>query len=341
MNSISVNAQSISVRREKPSLLKTPLATFEAGWNYIGKSILLTRHALNGVLRSCRWICMGYKQTDQDIRAVILRLKFFSLVSLPLNAPSIVAQAKKIWKGIHIGDREGVFTSSLSITSLLADSLDSIGTFTNALRERFSYAPVAWMSAISLPLTITMLGAGSISRTMRYKQISSFEKELDRELLGKFRDKNVPAAELRLELIQFLKSRFSVSTGEVPTGVLKADVEKLKESILERHTNAKTVELLKQLSNFLESHAVLNDEQLGRVIDTLNEISGALQKEKNVQKGYLLANLVNAVAIVTFSLPVVGWFPFALLTVGFSMRLAMQAYQDFGKLIPKMPLQMR
>lgn len=248
MTAITSNHPSIPLPIPSPKpRVQNFVSTFEAGWNYAGKSLLLTRHVLNSVIRTCRWVCMTCTRTDQKIRALILRLKLFSIISIPLNSCALITQSKRVWQNIQKKDSQGIISTSLSLTILAADILDSMTTFTNATLELLAYRPIAWMSAAGMPLVITMIAGGSLSRGLRLRNIAVLEKQLVME---------------------------------------KSDLSKI-------HTQ---------------------------------EI---LNKEKRVQKGYLLANFVNAIGITTFSLSVAAWVPFAILSAGLSIRIAMQFYQDF------------
>lgn len=272
---------------------KSPLERFENGWTYASKSFIATRHFLNASIRSCRWFALGCRNMDQRVMSIVTKLKLFSIVSVPLNLHVLPAKIKELWKNLKRHDAQGVILGTLSITLITTDVIDSLATFTNAALQTLSFSAIGLLSDASLPLAFTLIGVGSISRIIRLFYLKKLQTAL--------RDQAIT---------EFLNERL---------GSINSPDRAKNESTLERQANGQILTLIKELEKDQGSQAVI-----------LKQVMILLNKEIRLQILTLFANSMNFAGICLFLTPASPAVSFLLLGMGFSMRLGIQAYQDFA-----------
>lgn len=276
---------------------------FEKTWSYAGKVLLLARHIFNTVLNSCRWIALSC-EARKGFQNAALRLKIFSIVSVPLNMTAMPAMYRKVMKNVHWDYPKGVALSSLSAVLLAADTFDSLTTFVNATLQITSRPTIGWMSSLGMPLAYSIVGIGTIVRIVKIRDVSGLLGEM--ELC-----KKLSREELKEALTNLLQR--------------KVVLEEMRAAMLEQRGNAKVVRLIEALEGLLAT-----DE--ADIAQILREIVEVLKRERGIQTGYLVSNLISAGALSTFSLPGVPFVPFILLAISMTMRIGLQVYQDLGDL---------
>lgn len=292
------------------------LNAFEKVWSYAGKSLLTARHVANSVLQSCRWIALSC-QTRQSLRDVVLRLKLFSIASVTLNLLSVPTMVRKLWNQIQWKDGKGIALATLSVSVLAADTFDSLTTFVGAVLQLAAKPAISWMAALGFPLAVAIISVGSMIRLVRIKDISQLLKEVDGKVLAALSKKHLNNDELREHLKNFVDEKV----------VAPNEIKSHKIAILERHSNAKTVKLMAELAEVIGEDPLTN-EKIVKIKAILKSIVAELQKERKIQRGYLMANFISAAALGVFGLPATPALPFILLAISTLMRLSAQAYQD-------------
>jgi hypothetical protein len=304
----------------------------DTAWEYVGKSIRLTRNLLNATMRTIRWIYSECKDIEPRIQKVVDRLKLFSIVSVPLTISKIPEQIRKIGKSIQLKDREGVLLSTLSVTVLAVDGFDSLMLFVNAILLKFSYASIGWISAIGTPMTLSVVGIGSISRGIRLIHLLNFLRDIDRKLITLIKNKNLSPEELRSVLNDFLESRLgSAADRSRRKQELKSEIEELKEAVLERNTNAKTVSLLNSLMRLLEANETLSEDHATEILHHIEEIVQSLTHEKIFKTGYLISNMITIIGLILLFVPIFPPLPYILLALSLALQLSLQFYHDSKK----------
>lgn len=294
---VSISPYSISSKVEfnhsDKKNLKSSLERFENAWTYASKSFIVTRHFLNASIRSCRWFALGCRNLDHRVMSIVTKLKLFSIVSVHFNLAVLPAKVKELWKNIIWRDTQGVILGTLSITLITTDVIDSLATFTNAALQTLSFSAIGLLSDAGLPLAFTLIGIGSISRTIRLFYLKKLQAAL--------KDQAIP---------DFLNKKL---------GSINSPDRAKNESSFERQTNRQIMALIKKLEREQESQGAI-----------LKEVMTLLNKEIRIQILTLIANSLNFAGICLFLTPASPAVPFLLLGMGFSTRLGIQAYQDFA-----------
>ena len=311
---------SFSIERRIVERAMATFKEFDRAWVYSGKSLIVIRNFLNAAAQSCRFFVINCQNFNHSVTQTVTKLKLFSIVSASLNTASIPSQIGKIVNSIKLRDSEGIFLSSLGLSLLGTDIVDSLASFINASRALLSKPTIAWLSAFGTPLTLGLIAQGSISRGIRLNNLNKFYKQLDQVISTV--DLTKEPQDIRLSLQKFFEVTMKI---ENPRTEIKA----LQEAILERHTNKKIVSLLKELLLWTHERENFSAEDLERLSKVLEDIVGSLEKDRNVQHISLAANFLNLTALLAFytSIPLV--IPYLILVVGFSLRIVAQAYQDF------------
>lgn len=325
-NACSIDSFAKKAKNKLQHVAQETFKKFDKAWSYAGKSILLTRHVLNATVRSCRWVALTCGKTTQKIQATILRLKLFSIFSVPLNAAMIPALVNKIWKNMHWGDGKGTALSTLSCVVVLTDIVDSLSTFTNAILQTFSKEPIAWVSGIGMPLAFSLVGMGSVSRIVKLSHLFCFLRDVDRKLLVKLSSERLNQDELKEIFEDFVTSKLPEHFNW--KGELSDEMKQYQDSFLERQTNGKSAKLLGKMIEILKGHDRLEEKQIEEVLNIMEEVVDALHLERKLQGWFLAANLVVLIGLSLFYFPVAAVIPFLVLAVSMSMRLGGQFYQD-------------
>lgn len=315
-----------SVKKNYAQEVKKHYNKFEKIWSYAGKSLLATRHTINSILRSCRWIALTC-ESKQSLKHLVVRLKIFSIVSVPLSLASLPALFQKVMNNVHWKDGKGTVLSSLSVAILLTDAFDSITTFASAAIQLANKPAIGWMSNLGMPLAFSIVSVGSIVRLTKLKDISGLLSKVDKNLIADLTAKKHTPDELKVLLNRFVDEKlpYRKMKDETTLSVLQ-DAKKHNEAVLERQSNSKVVKLVTALAAELDSDEEWSEEKTQQIMKQLKEIAGVLKKERGVQTGYLISNLMSAGALSLFSLPGTPAVPFVLLAMSTLLRISMQAY---------------
>lgn len=302
----------------------------DKAWSYLGKTLSLSRYGLNAIVNSKVWKESGQKNVDARIKDLVIRLKLFSIVNVPLSVPSVVSQVKKLWNSVQWHDYEGILLSTLSIVVLAADNFDNVTTFVNALLQTLSHAPIEWISAIGIPLGLSLIGMNTISRGYRLYQLSKFLYELNTELIGKMEKKELSTEELQSALTKFLESKLGPNMDKTTLAQdLRTQIKQCNEAILERHTNSKTVRLLDLLSDAVQTKRMLTEAHAIAIFGILKDIQQSICEEIGIQALTLVAYSVSATALLLLLLATPTPLPYILLGCSILLRIGIQVYQDF------------
>jgi hypothetical protein len=297
-------------------------------WAYAGRGLALTRHVLNTTIKSAHLIALKGNSVEKIQKAVV-GLKLFTIFSVPLSLVSLSTQVKKIWASIKRHDGEGVALSSLSIASLSTDAFDSVITFINALLIQLSITPIAWISTIGTPLGLTTVALGSVSRAIKLKNLSTFLKEIDQDLLKKMKSQDLSPEELKSLVEAFLKAKMEkLLNQENIKNDLKDTVKEFKKTVLDRQTSSDIVSLMDLLLKQVENPDS-SDLQASLIKENLQRIVKTARREIGIHSGFLISNLINAVGLVLLYCPVLMALPFILLGITAVIRLGLQGYQDY------------
>lgn len=309
-------------------------STFESSWSYIGKILLATRHFLNGASRDVDAIAIFGKNFTQGIANNVIRLKLFSIVSVPFGMKDTYGVFEKIIAGLNLKDVEGVALNSLSITIILADVVDSITTFLNAASTLIVGSSIQAFASLGLPLGFTIPGVGTISRTIQVVKSLGLYKNVQDQLLN---NKNVNKDSLKA----FLESTLGISKElkellAVPKDQLsseqKEQIEILKEKSKQAILRSATPDIVNDLEDLLRfvdmeinSDSLENQRHVEKI---LNRIQNQLLRKVKTHLFGIIANLFSLAALSLFAVGFASSLPFFLLSVSFAIRLLGVMHQN-------------
>ena len=331
---ITVNQYSKTEQSSPFDILKDTIAhthkSVDNIWNYLGKTIQLSRHGMNAIVNNSIWKELGRKSADIRIKDAIIRLKLFSIVNVPLNIPSIISQVNKLWSSIQWHDNEGILLSTLAITVLAGDIFDAITTFVNALLQTLSHVPIVWISIMGIPLGLSLLGINTVSRCVKLYHLSKFLTELNKELIDKMENNELVPEELQSALTKFLESKLGANLDKNSlANELRSQIKQCNEAILERHTNSKTVKLLESLKQLIQPNQGFTEANTTAILGILKEIKSSIHQELGLQTSFLFAYALSATGLVMLLMAAPVTLPFIILGSSVLLRLAVQIYQDF------------
>lgn len=307
-NIYSAPTQQMPFRKKMSDAVSRAFASVEQGWNYAGKTFLLSRHVLNGTIKSCSWFlkrccCTGNTRLSDAVR----RLKLFTIISIPINLKQIPGLAGRVKQNFQWRDPKETLLAGISLSVLLMDTIDTLATFTTAALQTLSIAVPAIVSAVGTPLAYGMLTLGASNRIVRIRDMTKFLKET-----GKVNVSGTPE-EVKTALQLYLKSN---TTGG-----------KHEESVVAKKSNERAVQTIKSLETLVAKEE-FSHEEVREATVLLADISRHIRRERKIHAAYLTANVVSLTALSFFSLSIGTVSPFVLMAASVAIRLSTQLYQD-------------
>ncbi len=285
---------------------------FRSTWSKIGRGILVMRKGLQAASKIVSPNTSHFKR----IQLVIGRSKLFTLISIPLNLHGMVNETKSIHHSRKQGDHEGMALGILGQIGSGLGMMDSINTAFEGFVSIFTISNhvQSTVSFFAKPLPFINMGIAGIGAISRSIQMDLARRDLNRIEVIEAQSKN-PAA-----LIPLLQSMLGVTEAEEAKIVEKVQavsqkkfrsmdglkreekekklLEKLKERVIyrkekgmERATNRRAVELMKQvmkgsndsehppekilseMKTVIQRKIALQSVQIGRNLTTIGAIS--------------------------------------------------------------------
>jgi len=309
---------------------------FERFWSYGGKLSMLTRNLLNAMIRTPYIVCLAGVNSADSMKSTVIHMKLLSIVSVPFSLVDMKALIKKISNSFMINDQEGAALSSLSFAITAGDAVDSVSTFVNSVLTVSARASIGILSAIALPLGLSISVTGTFSRTIQIvKTFSLYQRiHISNFSEDKYRNKALfkQGLEEGLGISEEQRLIDLLSFGPMTQDILDS-VERLKEkkkSIILRSIPKEAKEDFEKIFKLLgaEGAEVLTDNELELALESLKNIQSHLEKKMTVGALGLLANLTVISALVLFSIGTAGARPFVLMAMAFVIRLISLIYQD-------------
>lgn len=301
-----INTQKSEDKKPLPHLAKRVFESSEHIWSYLGKLVILTRHALNITVKTCQRAALCCS-LNRRILTAVTRLKLFSIVGVPFSIFSVHSAAQKLFKSFDLRDKEGVLLGSLTIALIATDIVDSLATFINAALAALSKAPVALLSTLGMPIAFALIGMGSASRTIQLIKTYSVFKEFQK-------------AEKGQGLEQFLKAQL----GSWELQMLK---EKKRAALL-RAAPAEVVKEFERIEELLKDQRKLTEKELAALGKSLDKISQLLTKKMIVDAANLMANILSFIGLTLFFFTVPPVTPFIFLAASMVLKISTLAFQD-------------
>lgn len=290
------------------------LNAVETGWNYVGKTMLLSRHILNATIKGCTWFVKRCScSTSSPLSDAVRRLKLFTIISIPINLQYIPTLAGRVKQNFLWKDAKETVLAVSSLAALLMDTVDTVATFTNAALQTLSLSVPAVVSAVGMPLSYGMLSLGAANRVVRIWDMTKFLKETRNVKL------NGTPEEVKAELQTFLNAHLPRSAD--------SDERRHTESNLEKKSNGRALRSLKQLEA-LAAKEGFTAQEAQEAAELLAGISRHVCHERKIHAVYLTANAVALTAMAFFTLSIGAVAPYVLLAASTAVRLSAQIYQD-------------
>lgn len=231
-------------------------------------------------------------------------MKLFAFLNLPLNALHLPATAKDIVESVKLKDAEGAVLAAMTFTILTADMFDSATDVVNAALFFSGKSALGGVFAVvGLPVVIGMIGLSAISKGVQLWNLSKFDREISQLMADKVKEEN--PQETRQAVLEFLNDKL---------GRLSRKTS--------RDQGEKTVELLLGLKKKLEENENLQQKEIAEIGKAMKKIRSSIGENKKANKWSLVAFSVMLVAFGLFFAAVPMAIPFAMLAVGFAIRLA-------------------
>lgn len=262
-------------------------------WGGLEKAFGVAKNSINFTLQ----ISPMPESQAAGLKKGIYGMKLFAILNLPFNAVAIPGVAKDIFECIKLGDIEGALLSSMTFTILAADMFDSFSDVVNSSLLLSGEAALGGViAAVGLPVVMGMIGLQAISKGVRLWNLCSFDSELEQLSTD------------RRTVLDFLEDKL---------GRLSRKTN--------RDLDAQTVTLLQQLKDKLVKSEDIKSEEIKK---DLEQIRTSLNKDKKTTKWALAAFIIMFVAFTLFFTAVPMAVAFAMLTVGFMIRLGIWAHQN-------------
>lgn len=278
-------------------------------WSYLGKVIIFTRHLLNAASKNCHLISLLGKDLPQRIAKTILRLKLFSILSVPLSLASLKSTSEKIFKNFLINDKEGIALSSLTFTITAIDVLDSISTFVNTVLNLWSRPSIASLSALGLPFGFAMSGLGIVSRIIQVAkthQVSKSVSDIRKEMLKTLLENKLGITEMQA----ITKTHLTEKSLKAIPGEIEFKLRELYGLISADRIQRFTVQEMNEISQLLDN------------------IQAQLKKKFIIEGVGIFANTLIISALFLFCLGSLSATPFLILASSFFIRIFSLIYQD-------------
>lgn len=267
-----------------------------------------------GSLRSAMNARMQLKPPLKESHVITMKngingMKLFAVLNLPLHAIELPGVAKDISESVKLKDKEGVALSAMTFAILTADMYDSLTMVINASLALSSKPALGGVVAvIGTPVVMGMIGLASVTKGIHLWNIRKFDKEISQLMQDKISEST--PTESREAILEFVNHKLGTM------------VRKTK-----RDTDAKTIELLQAIKQKVETTEKLEVKDIAEIRGAVKKIRDSIGQTKKILKWTLVAFSIMLVAFSMFYLTIPLAIPFALLAVGFAIRLGVWAYQ--------------
>ena len=325
----------VAVVQKIRNVAERVFALFRKVWAYVGKLIYFTKQVLKIVVNRC-------SSCGNNIKPVLVRMKLFSFVTLPLNAESVVKEGIKVGESTKLHDYEGVALSCVSIAMLVGDAIDSAATFTEGVLELSFLPALEWLGRMSLPLGFILSTMGVFTRSYGIYKIQKFCKDFESDPLLKqaYREENHILIEkhLRQKLEKHLgitpeemkkiekKSLGKKNPFETQSRLIKR-LEMKKEKTLKRVASSKVAEQMIELKQTLDSQS-LTSSQMKSALKLASNIRTTSFRNTLCKIVGIATGLITLVALTLFFFTIPAYVPFILLAVAIAIRLALLIYEE-------------
>lgn len=302
-------------------------------WSYGGKLVLLTKNFFNAIGRSflvSEELSFLLKQTASHLRC-------FSIVGVPFSLVETHSLFLKILKNLYLGDVENAMLGTLSLSTVTADTLDSVITFVNGALNLIASQSIEAFSSMALPLGFFVMGTGTISRTLQVAKNAKIYGEMDPDSFSASAeaDREVWRKEFEEKLkqnteIDSMKRFFAHLQKKDPSALAKAEEikERKKESILNSVPKEAQKAVERILARIDEGKGAFNFKEIEEARCDLQEIRSQLREKIQIDVFGIMANCLTIVGLSLFAVGIADMWPFILMGVAFAIRIAVLAYQD-------------
>ncbi len=259
-------AETDSFTREKESFWQKAQATAFAAlefieeifWRYAEEANTLAQHVLTIITEACG-------ELHSKLSPVISKLGILALVSCLFSLKSIPSSFESLIEHIKTKDSEGTFFSLLNLATTPLEILDCIGATVEALAAFGAIPEILFFSMIAMPLTLTLVGIAAFKGLYDIIccsiQLNELPKILSESSLDDFRGYLKAKIGVTGEERACLEAEFANLKTEASDKAFKEKIKyeiKIlkcrKWNVLERRTDVKVCNLMKQLKKHLKKN---------------------------------------------------------------------------------------
>jgi hypothetical protein len=227
-------------------------------WKYVEEANYFTQHVFAVITTACSELNAKLSPVIAKLGILSLINCFFSLKALPSTVESLIDHIKS-------RDGEGAAFAALSLIVAPFDILDSVTSTIGALTAFGAIPTIAFFSLIGLPLAIGLVGysafKGLYDIIRSSIQMTKFPRTIGDGTLEQFKsylksEIGVTAQEKEELKTKFASLKTDASETEY-TDAIKREIKVIKDrkrNILERHTDVKVCNIMKNLKKHLKSH---------------------------------------------------------------------------------------
>jgi hypothetical protein len=304
-------------------------------WSYLGKIALIIRSFLNATARNVSFVCKAGKDYADKLKNFTTHMKLLSIVGVIFSMVDLQASYQKFLKNVFFKDWEGIALSTISVTIIASDILDSVTTFVNTTLAIACAKTVSLFSALGLPLGFVMSGLGTVSRMVQIAKASILHGKIHHEIISKrYLDKTL--LKNFLEKTLCFSEELKILLSIPPDQLMRLQKEKIQElqeankAVILRAAPSEAVQdmegLLVMLQNSAGAHlSVAIQEQVGNRLEIIEK---HIRKKMAIDSLGITGNMFSLSALILFAGGASGSLPFSLLVFAFSARLFSVIYQD-------------
>lgn len=296
---------------------KKILSGIKKGWEYKDSVTNLVSSSICTFIESSK---SASKKTVHILKKTSHHIEMLSVVDIPINISKIPARIKKIWKNFHFKDHEGTVLAALSFSLFMGNLFDSLTTLVNKILNTLAVKQLGWISAISLPLAITLIATDLLLDCRRLYKLVKFRHEFKHHVIKKTNHMQCSFQELDKILTPFLDKHMGHEVNNKST---------LLARILKRKTSGKVVFQFKKLAEIMKDNSIPFDAKRGEIFMRLKAIEKLQKNEVQFKSISILSTLVTSFAIGIILEPPAAIVSCSLLTTSAIVGLGVQIYRDW------------
>lgn len=288
------------------------LNTAKSALPYLNRITAATRHGLNASLKLNHHVTAFIRNNEKKVTKAISSLKFLSILNLVSHLSTLPDIFQRAVQEMTRGNRLEASLATLGCVVNIGEIVDNASTFINASLTLASGAPIEFLTKLAFPLSIGLVMFNTAVKVLTITKTKNLFKQFSEINLD--RTQFVDQGQNQLE--NFLRS----------FGITEFTMDSLQgnKNLLLKSLPKKIAVELSEIITILSGEAPNTD----RLIIHLNKMTALFNKNLNVEWGHLISNILGAIGLALFAMPVAPFLPFAFLFLREMFRLSVQLYND-------------